>query len=62
MEGERFLGRVSSHDQKSDNENKAAKWGRERHGGRDGEESCLKGQCGSPAQPHFSLIFILQAI
>lgn len=47
VEGERFLGRVSSHDRRSVNENKAAKWGRETHthGKRDKEESWLKGQC-----------------
>lgn len=52
VEGERFFGRMSSHDpKKSDNENKAAKWGRQRHGGRDGEEEerCLKRQCGHTA-------------
>lgn len=43
MEGERFFVRMGSHDPKSDNENKAAMWGRERHDGKDGEESCLKG-------------------
>lgn len=38
MEGEGFLVRMSGHDQRSDNENKAAKWERERVGGQDVED------------------------